>query len=199
MAINPSVFYLHNVTDTCSVWNVISSKKVYRAVKSTEVVFYCTDFVIYECLYKPRGCEDDFDKELVKRLTKIREDGDFLSYSLDIEDLQSIELLRARKRLGLGELSSIAFAMKTRQAFLTDDQPARKFAQQFPAIVAVQTVPHLLSWLFYDGKLTDSDKNEIINEHEEVGRGLSKFFELAYMEALRCRLMANGFSGSDKC
>ena len=36
-------------------------------------------------------------------------------------DLQAIKILESRKRLGKGELSPIALAMKVRQAVITDD------------------------------------------------------------------------------
>lgn len=189
MTIDPSIFYPHNITDTCAVWNVISSKKMYSAVKVSEIVFYCTEYVVYECLHKPRTEDCASDKELIKRLLEIRREGSFCSYSLDIDDLHNIELLQARKKLGLGELSSIAFAIKTRQAFLTDDQAARRLAKNFHSIKAVQTVPHLVAWLFFQGLLFDSDKDILIAEHEAMGRKLSKYFNEAYLEAMRCRLM----------
>ena len=62
MALDPSSFYKHNITDTCAVWNVLSSLLLYARAKSAGVVFICTRFVIYECLFKPRKlttiCED---------------------------------------------------------------------------------------------------------------------------------------------
>jgi len=37
----------------------------------------------------------------------------FAAHSCDIGDLQAIRILESRKRLGKGELSSIAFAMRS--------------------------------------------------------------------------------------
>jgi len=189
MAINPAEFYEHNIIDTCSIMNILSSDTLYRATKLTKACFYCTEFVVYECLYKPRKESVENDLELQKRLVSARNIGDFKSFQLDYEDLQVVDALGLRKKLGLGELSSLALAIKTRQAFLTDDQPARKFALTIPEVVAVQTVPHLISWLFFTRVLSDGEKDEILKEHEEMGGILSKYIVIAYNEALRCLLM----------
>jgi hypothetical protein len=116
--------------------------------------------------------------------------NDFKSYPLDITDLQTIEILENRKRLGKGELSSIAFALKTRQAFLTDDQKARNLAKQVLQDKMSQTTPHLVGWLFFHSHLTDSDKSIVIREHTDMERPLARYFEDMYLEACRCRLMA---------
>ena len=58
----------------------------------------------------------------------------FTAYNITIDDLQEIDVLNSRKKLGKGELSSIVFAKKTRQAFLTDNTRARKLGnEQNPA------------------------------------------------------------------
>jgi hypothetical protein len=119
----------------------------------------------------------------------IKENGrkKFESFSLSIEDLQEIEILRNRKNLGKGELSSIVFALKTKQAFLTDDQRARKLAAKVMKDRVVQTTPHLFGWLFFRGLLLDSDRVTIIQEHTSYDRPLAPYFEELYYEALRCR------------
>lgn len=133
------------------------------------------------------------DKELQLRLKVAQKDSGFVTYPLDISDLQTIDLLERRKRLGKGELSSIAFALKTRQAFLTDDQTARKLADEVIQGSVTQTTPHLLGWLFFKSFLTNGEKNSIIKEHQEMKRPLTEYFECAYSEACRCRLMENQF------
>lgn len=191
MAIDPSRFYLHNIIDTCGVWNVLSSLTVYRRARNGGVNFICTGFVIYECLYKPRKSTDPCDSELCSRLRTAQQASDFKTYPLDIADLQTIEILENRKRLGKGELSSLAFALKTGQAFLTDDQKARKLAREVMRRSITQTTPHLVGWLFFTGQLVDSEKDTVIKEHQEMNRPLSKYFEEMYLESCRCRLMAN--------
>jgi predicted nucleic acid-binding protein len=191
MAIDPSSFHLHNITDTCGVWNVLSSRTLYSRARGAGVVFICTGFVLYECLFKPRKTPDPFDEELRSRFRAAQRESAFDTYSLDITDLQTIEILENRKRLGKGELSSIAFAMKTRQAFLTDDQKARRLARDVLRESIIQTTPHLVGWLFFTNRLVDADKSTIIKEHQEMRRPLAKYFEQMYLEACRCRLMAN--------
>ena len=67
--------------------------------------------------------------------------------------------------------------MKTRQAFLTDDQKARKLGEEFMGSPGPQTTPHLVGWLFFHGHLIDQDKADVIEEHESMKRPLSKYFE----------------------
>lgn len=189
MAIDPSSFLPNNITDTCAVWNVLSSRILYSAARVSGVVFVCSGFVIYECLYKWRKVATHQDEELKSRLRVARLEPSFASHPLEIEDLQMISLLENRKRMGKGELSSIAFAVKTGQAFLTDDQKARKLVQELNTGFPIQTTPHLFAWLFFIMRLFDSDKDKIITEHAEMGRPLSKYFEEMYSEACRCRLM----------
>lgn len=54
MAIDPTIFSQMVVADTCSVWNMLSSKKLFEASKSAKVHFCITPMVLYECLSKPR-------------------------------------------------------------------------------------------------------------------------------------------------
>jgi hypothetical protein len=188
MAIDITKFTLLNVIDTCSVWNLLSSKVLYQAARSARCNFCCTGFVIYECLFKPRK-DQQSKKELQERLIKEQNNGNFKSHHISIEDLQEIDILERRKHLSKGELSSIVFAKRTCQAFLTDDQGARILAANVIDCTLVQTTPHLFGWLYYTGFLGDSDKDIIINEHEKFeGRPLSKYFNDAYMKALAVKL-----------
>lgn len=191
MAINPSNYFLFNIVDTCSIWNVLSSKILYNASQTAKCVFSCTRFVLYECFSKPRKKVEEHDSVLITRLIKEREHGKFMDYHIDIEDLQEIDILECRRNLSKGELSSIVLAKKTRQAFLTDDQSARILAQNLLDPNMVQTIPHLFGWLFYSGYLIDSDKDPIIAEHNELGRPLAKYFIEMYLKANELKL-ANG-------
>ncbi len=90
---------------------------------------YLTSFVHYKCMVKPRRALAEADQELRRRLQAEQRAGDFQAHSCGIGDLQDVKLLESRKRLGMGEISSIAFAMKIGQAVLTNDQKARKLAE----------------------------------------------------------------------
>jgi hypothetical protein len=193
MAVDVSQFHPVNVADTCSVWNVLSSKLLYATAVASGCVFCCTYFVLYECLYKKRKIATAEHAELQSRMRAEMRKRQFECHHLNIADLQDIGILRNRKRLSKGELSSIAFAMRTRQAFLTDDQKARKLASKVMNSSKVQTTPHLVGWLFFTWRLGDADKDVIIRQHRSYGGELGIYFEDMYQEALRCRSVASTF------
>lgn len=195
MAINVSTFHLHNIADTCAIWNVLSSSRLFRAALSADIVFACTRVVIYECLQKPRESASEADRQLQGRLRAAEKASQLSVYPVEIQDLQIVTLLENRRRLGKGELSTIAFAMKTRQVVLTDDQKARRLVSEIMSTPA-QTTPHLFGWLFFVNRLADSDKDLVIMEHRDVGRPLAPHLESAYMEAMRCRLMTRSAAPS---
>jgi predicted nucleic acid-binding protein len=126
----------------------------------------------------------DVDRRLQDKLQKEIENSFFPSYSISIDDLQTIMNLEQRKALSKGELSSIVFAQKTRQAFLTDDQRARKLSEFHMGLENTQTIPHLFGWLSYTGKILDNDKEKIIREHESNGGILGEFFDAVFLKAL---------------
>ena len=104
---------------------------------------------------------------------------------MSISDLQEIEILENRKKLGKGELSSIAFARKTQLAFMTDDVKARKLGEAVLGVSKTLTTPRLLGWLYFNRILTDSDHKTIIEEHKTQGRGMSEYYQEIYEEAMR--------------
>ncbi len=187
MAIDPSKFHLVNVTDACSVWNILSSARLHAAAKEARCEFCMTGFVRYECLTKPRKKKPtSTDTELMRRLAQEQGRGGFTTHSCDIGDLQAIKILESRRRLGKGELSSIAFAMRIGQAVITDDMKARKLAEDSGHSMT-QTTPHLFAWLVFKGRLGDCDKGTVIEQHKEMDRPLAPHFETAYEIALQCR------------
>lgn len=191
MAIDPSKFHLINVADTCSVWNVLSSAILHSAAKEARCKFCITSFVRYECLNKPRKkTPTAAETELMRRLAQEQGRGSFVAHSCDVGDLQAIRILESRKRLGKGELSSIAFAIKIGQAFITDDRKARKLAED-SGHAHIQTTPHLFSWLIFNGRLGDADKDAVIAQHKTMERPLAPHLETAYEMALQCRLNAS--------
>lgn len=187
MAIDPSKFHLVNVADTCSVWHVLSSPLLYTAAKEARCDFCITTFVHYECLIKPRKAPSPAQVELMSRLTREQSKGGFKAHSCGIDDLQAIKILESRKRLGKGELSSIAFAMKIGHAVITDDQKARKLAED-SGHALTQTTPHLFAWLIFRGRLGDSDHATVQAQHLAMEGPLAPHFDRAYEMACICRL-----------
>lgn len=189
MAIDPTQFNKIAIADTCSVWNVLSARKLYQAALSAKVHFCITPMVLYECLQKPRLSMTIEKAELIRRLEQARKNGQFPLQECDLDDLSAL-VRQAPKGLGSGELSCIATAYRIRSiAFMTDERQARHFASTKLGL-AVETTPKLYAWLHYYQHLGSGDHDDIINEHEmyEV-RPLTKFFKEAYEEAMRCRLM----------
>lgn len=190
MASDPSSFHLLNVIDACATWNVLSSRLLYQSALTAHCDFSCTAYVAYECLVKPRKEKTAEDEELQSRLRIAQGHGHFRSHHLDIDDLLEVEILEQRRNLGKGELSSIAFAKRTQQAFHTDDQKARKLASEVLGERRVQTTPHLFGWLYFKQVLGDADKEFIVKEHKSFDRPLEPYFEAMYVKALVYRLKA---------
>ena len=188
MATDPSNFLLRNVVDTCGVWNVLSSRRLFVGAGTAGCVLCCTGFVNYECLTKRRQSPSEGEKKLQQRLIAAQRDGQFKVSHLEIDDLLEVDVLEQRKRLGHGELSSIVFAKRTNQAFLTDDQNARSLAQETLPSGSVQTTPHLFGWLLFTTRLTDGDRDHVIDEHTSFNRPLAPYLAKMYTVALEYRL-----------
>lgn len=194
MAIDPSKFHPINVCDTCAVWNLLSSACLYAAAIEANCDFCITTFVRYECLVKARKALTDTDQELRQRLIREQARGGFQVHSCAIGDLQYVQVLESRKKLGKGELSSIAFAMKIGQAVITDDQKARRLAESSGHHLT-QTTPHLHSWLIFTGRLTDADHALVVNQHKAMAGSLEPHLRRAYELALQCRFNATRQTG----
>lgn len=191
MRIDVTHFNLFNVIDTCAIWNILSSSVLDLKADLSGCRFCMTQFVKYESLYKKRKKEKINDMELQKRLSSKFTQGKYQEYPITIEDLQDPIIINYRKRLSKGELSSMIFAKKTRQAFLTDDQGARKLSEEYIGLQNTQTVPHLFGWLVYCGEIIDSEKEEIIKQHASMDGLLGIHFERIYLHALEKRLIKN--------
>lgn len=193
MAIDVTQFHSVNVTDTCAVWNILSSLILYRSAKQARISFCITSFVHYECLIKKRSAPKQTDRELQSRLRIYSCQGDFAVHEVQLDDLLLPALVTHAGRIGKGEISSIAFAYRTRQAVLTDDQKARKIASGPLLGVKTQTTPHLLGWLIFSRFLLDGDYRAVVAEHASMGGPLEPHFKTAYHMGLRalCPISTN--------
>src|SRR6185312_1115211 len=151
---NPAQFRLGNVADTCSLWNLLASRVLHSAARHSNISVCFTQFVRYECLHKPGRARRE-RQELQERLRREIQNENVKCCDIEIEDLQDVTILEQRKRLSKGELSSMIFARKTAQAFMTDDTKAAKLALSIMTAEQIQSIPHLMSWLFFHGKLQD--------------------------------------------
>jgi predicted nucleic acid-binding protein len=190
MTINITIFSKINVIDTCAIWNLISCNLFYSRAIESQCFFSLTRFVEYECLLKKRHAPTASELQMQGRLRQELAKGKFRVHTLSVADIQDIQILDLRKKLGMGELSSIAFAKKINQCFLTDDQPARRFASPILGNDKVQTVPQLLGFLIYKRIITDGEVDEIIKDHSACGRTLEQYFREVKKEALRIMLQS---------
>jgi predicted nucleic acid-binding protein len=188
MAINPTAFHKINIVDSCSIWNVLSSLLLWSRARQAACYFSCTQFIVYECMFKRRKIKTSSDDELKRRMANELKSAGITAVHLELEDLQEVEVLARRRNLGKGELSAIAFARRTGQAILTDDQKARRLAEAVLNPQYVQTVPQLAAWLLYVGYIADSEFDDLIREHESLGRPLRPHFETARKLSLEARL-----------
>lgn len=188
MAFDPRYFPNMLVVDTCSVWNMLSSRSLSSAAFSSKRIFCITPMVVYECLYKKRKITPEAD-EMIGRLMVARGNGSFPVQECSLEDLVQVSNM-APSRLSSGELSCIAMAHKiSTVAVMTDERLARSFAEKKLSLV-VETTPRLYGWLHFHQLLSDSDHQNVINEHERYEkRPLTKFFNDTYEMALQYRLM----------
>jgi hypothetical protein len=187
---NVAQFERLNVADTCSLWNILSSKVLSSTADAVGVKLCTTTFVRYECLHKP-GPPRPERRELQKRLNARIDSGSIQCHPIDIEDLQELETLQNRKRVSVGELSVIIFARKTRQAVLTDDIGAQKLARQELGAALVQSTSHLFAWLYFNSQVNDGDKDQIVADLKSLGRSLHPHLDYYHTEAQRCRALAN--------
>lgn len=189
MTFDPRTFVSSVVTDTCAVWNVLSSTKLYRTAFKAKATFRITRMVLFECTLKPRKFKTEEQAELLRRFEEVRKDGKFEVHECELEDLLSVSRV-APIGLGSGELSCIASCFKTRElGFMTDERQARVFAEDKLAL-KVETTPRLYGWLHYHRLLLDGDHQDIVDEHKRFERRpLTPFFETAYHSALEYRLM----------
>lgn len=189
MAFDPRECHVVLVADTCSVWNLLSSHRLFRSARGAGRHFLITPVVLYECQQIAKGVVNAERTELLARFKDARSEGVFVEQGCDIEDLLAVSR-SAPLGLSSGELSCMAAAYKVRSiAFMTDDKQARRFAEQGLQLVVV-TTPKLYAWLHYHRHLLDSDHDDVVREHELYERRpLTKFFNKAYEVALQYRLM----------
>ena len=202
ITVDVSAFAPISAIDTCSIWNLLSSRVLLGAALRKGRGFAVAAYVRYEALERPRkrpttSAELALQNEFRRRLAEGR---GFTEAPVSLDDLQAVAALPEVRKLGRGEVAALALARKLRAAILTEDQGARKAAPSV-GVGQAQTIPQLLGWLLYEGELTDGDVSAIISEHEasvENNRGrLTVYFRDIHAEAYRCRLLRDGAVAGD--
>ena len=183
-----SFFNLLNVADTCALWNLLGSPLLHRASRKVGVSICGTQFVRYECLYKA-GANSPAWIELRSRLHSCVDSKEIMFCDIDLEDLQEVAALDGRMAISKGELSTIAFAKRTGQSFLSDDRQAKVLAKSVLEAESIQDIPHLCGWLCLGDVLHESDANTIRAELKTLQRYLDPHITNAFRGALELKLM----------
>ena len=95
ITVDCSKFRLPNVTDTCAVWNCLSSAVLFEAAIASKCSFCIVDFVHYECLLKERTKHREEDDALRTRLRREIERRRVQRASITISELQDVADLDA--------------------------------------------------------------------------------------------------------
>jgi hypothetical protein len=127
--------------------------------------------------------------ELRRKLTAAISNQQIRVHSISLEDLLEVELLENRRKLGRGELTTIAFAKTTRQSAFSDDKRARSLATAVLGPARAQWTAQLLGWLCYNGRLVDHECKAVEGELAAYGRSMSPHLENAYRSALHAKLL----------
>ena len=175
--------------DTCTVWNILSSKALLVAARG-RCHFILAEYVKYECLVKPRK---KLDAQLQARLSEELAAGKYFSaHPLSIEDLRDLATSVGKVRcFHQGELATLALARKLGNGFLTDDKAARRVGENTIGISRVRTTPHLVGWLIYQGHLSDGDIPTIIADNAALNTHygqLGEYIQKCYKHAMGLRL-----------
>lgn len=182
--------------DSCSIWNILSSKTLTLAVKGAGPHFVLAEYVKYECLGKKRSSIRSHDISVQKILrNELAEKRYFSVMSLDVEDLQLLARSGVHKVIDRGEIAAIALAQKISGGFLTDDYDARMTGEATLGISRARSTPHLVGWLIYSGHLTDGDIPQIIADNDAARneRGqIGSFINICYLHAMGLRLRERG-------
>jgi hypothetical protein len=183
-----TIFNLLNVADTCALWNLLGSPLLHRAAKKVRVSICATQFVRYECLFKS-GANSISWIELRSRLQVCLGSNEIMFCDIDLEDLQEVASLEGRMAISKGELSSIAFAKRTCQSFLSDDRQAKILAKSVLDEGSIQDIPHLCGWLCINDVIHESDGDTIRAELKTLQRYLDPHIANAFRGALEIKLM----------
>lgn len=178
------------LVDSCAVQNVLSSHTLHTACCRNRLQLAMTRYCLYECLDKPRKVDRAGDIEFRRRLREARSKGLFEAHALSIEDLQEAALIKLRRKVGAGELSTIALAKRFGIGVQTDDDKAEALAIEVLSHDKVQTTPHVLGWLFFNDHLLDHELSAIVSEHQAVGGTIAARFEAVHAEACRAKLLS---------
>lgn len=186
-------FNKNGVIDTCSLLNLSSSKTLYKTARTENCNFIITDFIEYELLHKERNIQDVRRSQRADELDLIIQEkinnGEVQRYDIELNDLFNPLFKNHTKARSRGEITAIILAEKFNIGVITDDKKAQNVAKASIGNEKVDSVCSLISYMYYHNKLSDSDKEKIINEQAYYYRNQDMKFQKAYERGLEERLM----------
>lgn len=190
---NIKEFNKNGVIDTCSLLNLSSSETLDNAAKKENCNFIISDFIEYELLYKERNILDILRTQRAEELDliinrKIR-NGEIQKYDIQLNDLLNPLFKNHNKAKSRGEITAIVLAEKFNIGVITDDKKAQNVAKASMGNEKVDSICTLISYMYYHNKLSDSDKEKMINEQAYFFRNQEGKFQEAYKRGLEERLI----------
>lgn len=171
------------VADTCAVWNTLSSGAAFARSVGAGLHFCIAKVVEVECLRQPWTRKEAVRDNLQARFHAAQAQGQFRAYSVSLDDLLDPRVLKVRHQLAVGEVATIALAVRTHQAVMTDDRNAREDAKKVVGSERVHTTPQLVGWLVFHGHLTVAEAAACAREHtacmQDLGVHLKAIIEHA--------------------
>lgn len=181
--------------DTCSVWNILSSKTLTLAARQS-CHFVLAEYVRYECLVKVWNVSSKSPADRTALQAKLSEalaaGKHFSVQPLSVDDLRGLVAdVQTVRRFDRGELAALALARKLYSGFMTDDRIARRVGEEALGLDRVRTTPHLVGHLVYVGQLSDGDIQAVIKDNVALNTrygNLEEYIKKCYEHAMGLRL-----------
>lgn len=190
---NIKEFNKNGVIDTCSLLNLSSTEILDKAAKFENCHFIISDFIEYELLYKERNIQDDLRRQRAEELDSIIHrkisNGEIQKYDIELSDLLNPVFKNHNKAKSRGEITAIILAEKFNIGVITDDRKAQNVAKTSIGNEKVDSICTLISYMYFHNRLSDSDKEKMINEQAYYFRNQEVKFQKAYERGLEERLI----------
>ena len=175
----------YTVIDACSTVNLISSKMFLSHALNDGFEFNMTRNVEFELVSKPLRRPNKRIEEQREYIKHLLAQKDLIRTSLSIDDLHELAELEERKKLGIGELSCIAYAKHKRLTVITDDTDAGNFAEKVLGNDYANNTADLLGNLLYRRIIIDNEYDSLIQEHLNNKGNMKSLYDAVRSIAIR--------------
>lgn len=161
MKYNYSKFHFCHAIDSCSIENILASRKLLSKAKEHGCNFAITDRIYKECLHSNENCILNLllgENPLLKKIDITTDDIEAFDNHLDSLGIN-------HRSLHSGEFSLLALSYKIdKLGFFSDDEPAYNLAKKIFDISKVCSTDHFCGYLFYNDFIFDWEIDQIFNE-----------------------------------